>query len=194
MFSILLEAILKTGNKMNVRTNHCGDAHAFKLDTLFKLADVKGVDGRSSLLHFVVQEMMKSEGTARALEGIRNLNSELGNVKKAADIEYGVLRSNVSKLCQGIKNIEELLLLSEECGSSGDQWLTFREKMARFLKTAAEEIVKIKIRESSTLSALEEVTEQYHGDSSKEGHTMRIFMIVRDFLSVLDKVCNQMGD
>ncbi|XP_006280032.2 formin-like protein 9 [Capsella rubella] len=189
MFSLLLDGVLKTGNMMNGGTNHCGDAHDFKLDTLFKL-----VDGRSSLVHFVAQEIIKSDGGMRALEGIRNLNSELSNVKKSADIEYGVLRSDVSKLCQGLKNIEELLLLSEESGASGDQWLKFREKMVRFLKTAAEEIVKIKIRESSTLSALEEVTEQFNGDSSKEGHTMRIFMIVRDFLSVLDKVCNQMGD
>ncbi|KAL9813605.1 Formin-like protein 9 [Arabidopsis thaliana] len=194
MFSILLEAILKTGNMMSVRTNRCGDADAFKLDTLLKLVDVKGLDGRSSLLHFVVQEMMKSEGSVRALEGIRNLNTELSNVKKSADIEYGVLRSNVSRICQGLKNIEALLLLSEESGSYGDQWLKFKERMARFLKTAAEEIVKIKIRESSTLSALEEVTEQFHGDASKEGHTMRIFMIVRDFLSVLDQVCKEMGD
>jgi hypothetical protein len=194
MFSILLEAILKTGNMMSVRTNRCGDADAFKLDTLLKLVDVKGLDGRSSLLHFVVQEMMKSEGSVRALEGIRNLNTELSNVKKSADIEYGVLRSNVSRICQGLKNIEALLLLSEESGSYGDQWLKFKERMTRFLKTAAEEIVKIKIRESSTLSALEEVTEQFHGDASKEGHTMRIFMIVRDFLSVLDQVCKEMGD
>jgi len=194
MFSILLEAILTTGSKMSVRTNRCGDADAFKLDTLLKLVDVKGLDGRSSLLHFVVQEMIKSEGSVRALEGIRNLSSELSNVKKSADIEYGVVRSNVLMLCQGLKNIEALLLLSEESGSNGDQWLKFKERMARFLKTAAEEIVKIKIRESSTLSALEEVTEQFHGDASKEGHTMRIFMIVRDFLSVLDQVCKEMGD
>ncbi|CAH8278848.1 unnamed protein product [Arabidopsis lyrata] len=191
MFSILLIAILKTGSKMNVRTNWCGDAHASKLDMLLKLVEVKGLDGRSSLLHFVVQEMIKSDGSMRALEGIRNLNSELSNVKKSVDIEYGVLRSDVWKLCQGLKNVEELLLVSEE---SGDQWLKFRERMTRFLKAAAEEIVKIKIRESSTLSALEEVTEQFHGDSSKEGHTMRIFMIVRDFLSVLDQVCKEMGD
>lgn len=191
MFSILLEAILKTGSKMNIRTNWCGDAHASKLDMLLKLVEVKGLDGRSSLLHFVVQEMIKSDGSMRALEGIRNLNSELSNVKKSADIEYGVLRSDVWKLCQGLKNVEELLLVSEE---SGDQWLKFRERMTRFLKAAAEEIVKIKIRESSTLSALEEVTEQFHGDSSKEGNTMRIFMIVRDFLSVLDQVCKEMGD
>ncbi|GMP90103.1 hypothetical protein CsSME_00041377 [Camellia sinensis var. sinensis] len=35
MFLKLLEAVLKTGNRMNVGTNR-GDAHAFKLDTLLK--------------------------------------------------------------------------------------------------------------------------------------------------------------
>ncbi|CAH2044798.1 unnamed protein product [Thlaspi arvense] len=195
MFSRLVEAILKTGNKMIVRTNSRGDDHASKLDTLLKLVEVKGLDGRSSLLHFVVQEMIKSEGAAKALDRIRNLSSELANVKKSADIEYGVLSRNVSKLCQGIKNIGELLLLSEESGSSGDQWLKFEEKMARFLETAAEEIQMIKTQESLTVCAVEEVTEQFHGDSSKEGHnTLRIFVIVRDFLSILDEVCNEMGD
>ncbi|KAJ0094617.1 hypothetical protein Patl1_15057 [Pistacia atlantica] len=41
MFLKLLEAVLKTGNRMNVGTTR-GDAHAFKLDTLLKLVDVKG--------------------------------------------------------------------------------------------------------------------------------------------------------
>ncbi|CAN7080080.1 unnamed protein product [Brassica oleracea var. botrytis] len=190
-FSRLLEAILKTGNKMSVGTN----AHAFKFDTLLKLAEVKGLDGRSSVLHFVVQEMIKSEGSVKALDRIRNLSSEMETVKKSADIEYGVLSSGVLKLCQGIKNIKELLILSEESGCGGDQWVKFEAKMARFLETAGEEILKIKAQESSTLSALEEVTELFHGGSSKEeGQTLRVFMAVRDFLSTLDEVCNDMGD
>lgn len=195
MFSILVEAILKTGNKMSVRTHRFGDAHAFKLDTLLKLAEVKGLDGRNSLLHFVVQEMIKSEGAAKALGCIRNLNSELANVKKSAEIEFGVLRSDVSRLYQGIKNVEELLILSEVSGRSGDnKWMEFGERMTRFLKTAGEEIQTVKTQEISTLSALEKVTEQFHGDSYKEGHTLRSFMVVRDFLSILDSVCNEMGD
>ena len=34
---------------MNVGTNR-GDAHAFKLDTLLKLVDIKGADGKTTLL------------------------------------------------------------------------------------------------------------------------------------------------
>ncbi|KAJ9567955.1 hypothetical protein OSB04_003921 [Centaurea solstitialis] len=61
LFLKLLEAVLKTGNRMNVGTFR-GSATAFKLDTLLKLSDVKGVDGKTTLLHFVVQEIMRSEG------------------------------------------------------------------------------------------------------------------------------------
>lgn len=190
-FSRLLEAILKTGNKMSVGTN----AHAFKFDTLLKLAEVKGLDGRSSVLHFAVQEMIKSEGSVKALDRVRNLSSEMETVKKSADIEYGVLTNGVLKLYQGIRSIKELLILSEESGCSGDQWMKFEAKMGRFLETAGEEIVRIKAQESSTLSALEEVTELFHGGSFKEeGHTLRVFMAVRDFLSTLDEVCNDMGE
>ncbi|KAE8723522.1 Formin-like protein 5 [Hibiscus syriacus] len=59
LFLKLLEAVLKTGNRMNDGTFR-GGAKAIKLDTLLKLSDVKGVDGKTTLLHFVVQEIMRS--------------------------------------------------------------------------------------------------------------------------------------
>ncbi|XP_022874147.1 uncharacterized protein LOC111392968 [Olea europaea var. sylvestris] len=65
LFLKLLEAVLKTGNRMNDGT-YRGGAQAFKLDTLLKLADVKGKDGKTTLLHFVVQEIIRSEGIRAA--------------------------------------------------------------------------------------------------------------------------------
>ena len=64
-FTKLLEAVLKTGNRLNMGTFR-GDAKAFKLDTLLKLADVKGVDGKTTLLHFVITEIIKAEGARAA--------------------------------------------------------------------------------------------------------------------------------
>lgn len=61
LFLKLLEAVLKTGNRMNSGTNR-GGAQAFNLNTLLKLADVKGTDGKTTLLHFVVHEIIRSEG------------------------------------------------------------------------------------------------------------------------------------
>ncbi|KAJ6950375.1 formin-likey 2 domain-containing family protein [Populus alba x Populus x berolinensis] len=76
LFLKLLEAVLKTGNRMNDGTFR-GSAQAFKLDTLLKLSDVKGVDGKTTLLHFVVQEIARSEGVraARAGRESRSLSS-----------------------------------------------------------------------------------------------------------------------
>jgi hypothetical protein len=39
LFPKLLEAVLRTGNRMNVGTNR-GDAKAFRLDTLLKPVDI----------------------------------------------------------------------------------------------------------------------------------------------------------
>lgn len=64
-FTKLLEVVLKTGNRLNMGTFR-GEAKAFKLDTLLKLADVKGVDGKTTLLHFVIQEIIKAEGARAA--------------------------------------------------------------------------------------------------------------------------------
>ncbi|KAJ4961066.1 hypothetical protein NE237_020976 [Protea cynaroides] len=61
LFVKLLEAILKAGNRMNAGTAR-GDAQAFNLTALRKLSDVKSTDGMTTLLHFVVEEVVRSEG------------------------------------------------------------------------------------------------------------------------------------
>ena len=45
---------------MNFRTNH-GEATTFKLDTLLKVVDIKGTNGKE--IHFMVQEIIRPEGT-----------------------------------------------------------------------------------------------------------------------------------
>ncbi|KAL3653225.1 hypothetical protein CASFOL_002906 [Castilleja foliolosa] len=203
MFFKLLEAVLKTGNRMNVGTNR-GDAHAFKLDTLLKLMDVKGADGKTTLLHFVVQEIIRSEG-ARVTENnnsginddskcrklglqvVSSLSSELSNVKKAAAMDAEVLGSDVSKLSKGIGNIGEVARLNESS-------CRFSESMNSFAKKADEEIIRIQAQESVALSLVKEITEYFHGNSAREeAHPFRIFMVVRDFLTVLDRVCKEVG-
>ncbi|RRT50459.1 hypothetical protein B296_00036549 [Ensete ventricosum] len=196
---------------MNVGTNR-GDAHAFKLDTLLKLADVKGIDGKTTLLHFVVQEIIRTEGSHLAatnnlaanapddlecrklgLQVITGLDGELSNVKKAAAMDSDVLHSYVTKLAGGIKKVNEVLRSNEEFGSE-EGGRKFHDAMDQFRKKAEGDIIKVQAQESVALSLVKEITEYFHGNSVKEeAHPFRIFVVVRDFLSILDQVCKEVG-
>lgn len=218
MFLKLLEAVLKTGNRMNVGTNR-GDAHAFKLDTLLKLVDVKGTDGRTTLLHFVVQEIIRAEGSRLAgahqnqtaetdqqytlqnevefrkvgLQVVSCLSGELSNVKKAASMDSDALNNDVLKLALGITNVTEVLKLNEELPLT-EGHRKFSESLEGFLKKAEEDIINIQAQEGVALSMVRELTEYFHGNSAKEeAHPFRIFMVVKDFLSILDQVCKDVG-
>ncbi|KAL0389211.1 UNVERIFIED_CONTAM: Formin-like protein 1 [Sesamum calycinum] len=213
MFLKLLEAVLKTGNRMNVGTNR-GDAHAFKLDTLLKLVDVKGADGKTTLLHFVVQEIIRSEGARLyggsatetsamnddakcrklGLQVVSGLSSELSSVKKAAAMDAEVLSNDVSKLSKGIADIGEVIRLNKPISMEESSTNKFSDSMNNFMKKAEEEIIRIQAQESVALSLVKEITEYFHGNSAKEeAHPFRIFMIVRDFLTILDRVCKEVG-
>ncbi|EFJ23464.1 hypothetical protein SELMODRAFT_103199, partial [Selaginella moellendorffii] len=119
------------GNRMNVGTFR-GDAQAFKLNSLLKLSDVKSVDGKTSLLHFIVQEVVRAENaqarkspTAQSpapgrqdmqddlkqigTQVILGINAELENVRKADGQDFDTLKNSVFKLVTGLQSLEKSL-------------------------------------------------------------------------------------
>ncbi|KAL6656878.1 hypothetical protein ACP70R_004658 [Stipagrostis hirtigluma subsp. patula] len=210
LFLKLLDAVLKTGNRMNDGTNR-GEARAFKLDSLLKLADIKSTDGKTTVLHFVVQEIIRSEGfnsdqtagnpssTSKeqfkkdGLKVLAGLSNELSNVKRAATLEMDTLISNVSRLDTDLEKVRQVLQLKETCPDQ-DSSDKFFEAMGAFLGRAQVEIESVKMAGESALRRVKETTEYFHGDATKEEpHHLRIFTVVSDFLLTLDRVCRDVG-
>ncbi|CAH8361581.1 unnamed protein product [Eruca vesicaria subsp. sativa] len=219
LFLKLLEAVLKTGNRMNVGTIR-GGAKAFKLDALLKLSDVKGTDGKTTLLHFVVQEISRSEGirvsdsimgrimnqrlnknrTAEekeedyrrmGLDLVSGLNTELRNVKKTATIDLEGVVSSVSNLRDGLR---ELRCLVSEKLKGDEENRGFVSSMSSFLRYGEKSLEELREDEKRVMERVGEIAEYFHGDvrGGDDKNPLRIFVIVRDFLGMLDHVCREL--
>ncbi|XP_071730196.1 formin-like protein 5 isoform X2 [Rutidosis leptorrhynchoides] len=218
LFLKLLEAVLKTGNRMNDGTFR-GSAQAFKLDTLLKLSDVKGIDGKTTLLHFVVQEIIRSEGVKAArttresksfktddllkdtsctseeteeryrilgLQVVSGLSNELENVKKAAIVDADGLTSLVSKLGLALVKAHEFINVDLKKVEKDE----FLSVLVNFVKNADKEIMWMVEEEKRIMVLIKSTTDYFHGNCGKD-EGLRLFVIVRDFLIILDKVCKE---
>nr|GEY86525.1 formin-like protein 3 [Tanacetum cinerariifolium] len=205
LFLRLLEAVLKTGNRMNDGTFR-GGAQAFKLDTLLKLSDVKGTDGKTTLLSFVVQEIIRYEGikvaknrglepneeTAEYLQQlgmgvVSKLSEELNDVKKAALVDGEMLTSAVSKLGNMLKKTKDFMTEDMKTAEGATE---FNEALTRFLQHAEADIISMIEEEKRIMTLVRSTGDYFHGKSGKD-EGLRLFAIVRDFLKLLDETCNE---
>ncbi|KAF3771613.1 Formin-like protein 11 [Nymphaea thermarum] len=180
---------------MNGGTFH-GGAQAFKLDTLLKLADAKGTDGKTTLLHFVVQEIIRSEGvcTAKATSRSESLGLQVGSglgnecedAKKAAEIDADVLTSIVTKLGGMLLKNKEIFGLRDARHRKKNGH--FVQTRTYFVEHAKNEITWLQSEEKMMLSLLKGTTDYFHGNAAND-EGLRPFIIVRDFLHMLDKAC-----
>ncbi|KAF8391461.1 hypothetical protein HHK36_023766 [Tetracentron sinense] len=222
LFLKLLEAVLKTGNRMNDGTFR-GGAQAFKMDTLLKLADVKGTDGKTTLLHFVVQEIIRSEGVraARAaresqsissmksedfvedshheseehycnlgLQVVSGLGGELENVRKAAVFDADGLTGTVSKLGHALLKTRDFLnsemkSIEEDSG--------FHNTLKSFVEHAEVDITWLLEEEKRIMALVKSTADYFHGNAGKD-EGLRLFVIIRDFLIMLDKSCKDVRE
>ncbi|XP_028761768.1 formin-like protein 5 isoform X2 [Neltuma alba] len=222
LFLKLLEAVLKTGNRMNDGT-YRGGAQAFKLDTLLKLSDVKGTDGKTTLLHFVVQEIVRSEGKRAVrlekenqgsfdikkdgcledvsdeteeryhdlgLQVVSHLSSELENVKKAAAIDADSLTGTAAKLGHGLLKIRNFVNTDLK---SIEEDRKFCQAVKAFVQDAENDVTSLLEKEKNIMALVKSTGDYFHGKAGKD-EGLRLFMIVRDFLMMLDKVCKEVKD
>ncbi|XP_006653941.2 formin-like protein 14 [Oryza brachyantha] len=213
LFHKVLEAVLNFGNLMSINTGS-PNSHAMEPNTLLKIVDVKGADGKAALLQYIVHEIVKPEGhnplyktnasttmqydvecRKHGVQVVSKLTAELSNTKKASSIDMMKLSRDVSELGVGLGKIHDVLRLNSMV-TSADSARRFHNTMSMFLRQAEEEILKLQAQESICLSCVKEVTEYFfQGDSSgEEGQMVRVFGGVREFLAMLDRICKEAGD
>lgn len=224
LFIKLLEAILKAGNRMNAGTAR-GNAQAFDLTALRKLADVKSTDGKTTLLHFVVEEVVRSEGKRCAavnrsysirrsasrnagsaveqeahrqareerereymmlgLPIVGGLSVDFTNVKKAAAIDHDSVAGGCESLTARVAEIRQLM------GNWKEEKGEFVKEMTRFIEAAVVEIEEVKEEKKSVMDKVRRTIEYYQPGASKDNAAkpLQLFVIVRDFLGMVDQAC-----
>ncbi|KAL3374679.1 hypothetical protein AABB24_006259 [Solanum stoloniferum] len=211
IFTRLLEAILKAGNRMNAGTAR-GNAQGFNLSALQKLSYVKSNDGKTTLLHFVVEQVICSEGKrclinkghkddsdrktekvekdtehlTLGLPVLQGLSSEFSNVKKAATIDCDSFINTCSTLTTRVNDVQQLITC---CGiAEKDQ---FVKETKGFLEECEEELKVIREEQTRVMELVKRTTEYYQAGTSKEKGTesLQLFAFVKDFLDMVDKVC-----
>jgi formin 2 len=223
LFHRVLGAVLNFGNLMSINTGS-PNSHALEPNTLLKIVDVKGADGKAALLRFVVQEIVKPEGHSsqntmhsagsaacktnagtlpydvdcrkHGLQVVATLAAELTSTKKAASIDVTSLSRTVSELGAGLGKIHEVLRLNS-MAASAESARRFHGAMGTFLRQAEEEILELQAQESVCLSSVKEMAEYFHGDGSASGDEARMFRIfagVREFVAMLDRICREAGE
>ncbi|XP_057985227.1 formin-like protein 3 isoform X2 [Hevea brasiliensis] len=221
LFLKLLEAVLKTGNRMNDGT-YRGGALAFKLDTLLKLSDVKGTDGKTTLLHFVVQEIIRSEGiraarTARPSQSVCSVKSEDLDVDSNQSSEHyrNLGLKVVSGLSTELEDVKKAAAVDADALTSTVSKLTqslnktkafldsemktleedskFYVTLTTFVDHAKSEISWLSEEQKRIMALVQSTADYFHGNAGKnEG--LHLFTIVRDFLVMLDKACKDVKD
>ncbi|KAJ6417311.1 hypothetical protein OIU84_003094 [Salix udensis] len=189
LFLKLLEAVLKTGNRMNNGTFR-GGAQAFKLDTLLKLSDVKGLDGKTTLLHFVVQEIIRSEGVRAARAGresssISNVSIKtddlLEEISPDTEDNYSSLGLQVvSQLSSELENVKRAAVVD------ADNLTGSVAKLRQSFINAEIDTMSLLEEEKRIVALVKNTGDYFHGNAGKD-EGLRLFIVVRDFLIILDK-------
>ena len=186
-FVTVLEGILAVGNHLNGGT-YRGQARGFRLETLLRLTDVKAVDRKTSLLHFVAKELKKSAPEVAGLSG------ELASVKKAAALHLDGTKETLNSVVEGLASVHDEVLRaaganpeSSEAQQREETHDRFRDVMVPFAERAEKSLARARELAASAGDAMKSATE-FFGEPFKPDNGGRIFKLVADFLVTFDRV------
>ena len=117
---------------------------------------------------------------------MEDLSNEFNNVKKAARIEHDTFINTCSSFASRVVEIQQLVT---RCASS--ERGSFLKEMKGFLEDCEEELKLVREKRNRTMELVKRTTEYYQARGSKEkwAHPLQLFVIVKEFLGMVDRVC-----
>lgn len=123
---------------------------------------------------------------------VSSLSIELYNMKKIATIDLDVLANFISNLSNGMTKLQDLVG-KDLCKDGMFMSENFVNFINAFLNYVRKNLKELQRDEDRVLSHMRKITKYFYGDVSKEeGNLLQIFVIVRDFLSMLDHACKEL--
>lgn len=180
-FSRVLKSILKIGNHLNAGSFK-GGAQGFKLESLLTLQNVKGIDRKTSLLHFSIMELGKTAPQTLFL------SDELKFVRPVSNVNLEAIMQSLSDLEVGLKLVKAEILHAAGVEEDGESvaHVSFRNHMIPFSESADDEVKKLRQHSETALAALKD-TASFFGEKFLEDKPLIVFDTVSKFLDIFDK-------
>ncbi|CAM6106953.1 unnamed protein product [Calypogeia fissa] len=176
-FKKILETVLVVGNHLN-GDSFRGAARGFKLGALLKLMDVKSHNNKTTLLHFVVAELMRTD------EKVLKLTEVSRAVKAAANLSLERMQSGLRELENGLDLIKaEISVVTE--ASHDDQQLVIL--MMPFYEKVNSEVMGLTDLHNTTMANLKDLA-IYFGETLKQERLIDLFKTMREFFFMFDQV------
>ncbi|CAB0007521.1 unnamed protein product [Nesidiocoris tenuis] len=155
--SKILELILMIGNFMNSGSRN-GQAFAFEISYLPKLASTKDLENKRTLMHFLVETI------ERKFPELLTFGDELMHVERAARVSVDQISKSLRIMDSNIKNLETDLANNKVPLDDSDK---FSEVMGSFAKQAKKECAVLKNMFQNMESLYNDLAEYYAFDKQK---------------------------
>ncbi|GAV78903.1 FH2 domain-containing protein [Cephalotus follicularis] len=132
------------------------------------------------------KEEREKEYMKLGLPVIGGLSAQFSSVKKAAAIDCDTFAGSCSALTASTAEFRKLV---SQCAA--DRRGGFVLKMKGFIEAAEEEVKVVKEEQTRVMELVTRTTEYYQAGASKDqiAKQLQLFVIVKDFLGMVDKAC-----
>eukprot|EP01099_Mayorella_cantabrigiensis_P001979 TRINITY_DN1859_c0_g1_i3.p1 TRINITY_DN1859_c0_g1~~TRINITY_DN1859_c0_g1_i3.p1 ORF type:complete len:666 (-),score=201.40 TRINITY_DN1859_c0_g1_i3:108-2000(-) len=173
----VLEYVLSIGNYINGGTAR-GGAYGFRLETLPKLADMKANDGKTTLIHFLIEQIKSSQNP-----DLVEFPSTLSHCAHASKVSLPILQSSVASMK---KDLEILLRELPQLTSVGSDD-KFKNVMTPFVEKAEKAIASLETMVKECGEKFVEVC-KFFGENEKTATPEELFSVITAFSDSFQRI------